>query len=102
VPGREAFHRPDGTSDHHVHAGVAGHERLRDHPALRDHLRGDPEAARAYGVLKKPPAARFGDDVEGGIDGKTAFIPEVPARMGFSIDQVAGIRAITRRPHRAG
>ena len=53
VPGREAFDRPEGTPDHHLYACVAGNDGLRNHLALRDHLRGNPSAARAYGSLKR-------------------------------------------------
>ena len=78
-------------------ACVAGNDGLRNHLAVRDHLRGNPAAARAYGSLKKQLAARFADD----IDGKTEFILDILARTGFSPDQVAGIRAINRKPRGA-
>jgi GrpB-like predicted nucleotidyltransferase (UPF0157 family) len=52
VPGREAFDRPGGTPDHNLYACVAENDGLRNHLALRDHLRGNPAAARSYGSLK--------------------------------------------------
>lgn len=98
VPGREAFDRPQGMPDHHLYACVAGNDGLRNHLALRDYLRGNPSAARAYGTLKKQLAARFADDIDGYIDGKTEFILEILARADFSPDQLSGIRVINSKP----
>lgn len=101
VPGREAFNRPEGTPEHHLYACVAGNDGLRNHMAVRDHLRGNPEAARAYGSLKKQLAARFVDDIDGYIDGKTEFILEILAQTGFAPGLIAGIRAINSKPQGA-
>jgi GrpB-like predicted nucleotidyltransferase (UPF0157 family) len=98
VPGREAFDRPERTPDHHLYACVAGNEGLRNHLALRDHLRVDPSAARAYGSLKKELAARFTDDIDGYVEGKTEFILSILAGAGFLPDQIDRIRAINRKP----
>ncbi len=56
------------------------------------------DCARAYGGLKKQLAARFADDFDGYIEGKTEFILEILARTGFSPDQIVGIRAINSKP----
>jgi GrpB-like predicted nucleotidyltransferase (UPF0157 family) len=101
VPGREAFDRPEGTPDHHLYACVAGIDGLRNHLALRDHLRDNPSTARAYGCLKKELAARFADDIDGYIDGKTEFILNILTQTGFSPDQIAGIRAVNSKPRGA-
>lgn len=98
VPGREAFARPNGTPVHHLYACVAGNEGLRNHLALRDHLRGDPSAALAYGSLKMELAARFADDIDGYIEGKTAFIVDILSRSSFSPEELAAIRAINSKP----
>jgi len=98
VAGRQAFERPPGTPDHHLYACVAGSDALRNHLTLRDHLRGDPSAARVYGDLKKDLAARFADDIDAYVDGKTEFILSVLSEAGFSPEQVAGIRAINSKP----
>lgn len=102
VPGREAFARPQGRPDHHLYACVSGNEGLRNHLTLRDHLRGNPTAARTYGSLKKQLAARFGDDIDGYIDGKTEFILAVLIGEGFSDDEINRIRALNRKTGGAG
>jgi GrpB-like predicted nucleotidyltransferase (UPF0157 family) len=102
VPGREAFACPQGTAEHHLYACVAGSEGLRNHLALRDYLRSNPSAARAYGTLKKQLAARFADDIDGYIDGKTEFILAILAQADFSPDQITRIRAINSKPKEAG
>lgn len=98
VPGREAFGRPEGTPDHHLYACAEGSDGLRNHLALRDHLRSHPEAVREYGRLKRQLAERFADDIDGYVEGKTEFILAILARAGFTDQQLAGIRAINTRP----
>ena len=68
---------------------------------MRDHLQGNPEAARAYGSLKKQLAARFADDIDRYIRGKTEYILEILALTGFSPDQITEIRAINSKPRGA-
>jgi GrpB-like predicted nucleotidyltransferase (UPF0157 family) len=98
VSGREAFARPEGTPAHHLYACVAGSDALRNHLAVRDYLRAHPEAAEAYGKLKKQLAARFPDDIDSYIEGKTEFILGILERAGFSHEQLAQIREINRKP----
>ena len=98
IPGREAFERPEGTPDHHLYACAAGNDGLRNHLALRDFLRNDPEAAKEYGRLKRELAERFADDIDGYVDGKSEFILAILARAGFTGEQLADIRAINRKP----
>lgn len=102
VPGREAFASPDGTPEHHLYACVAGNDGLRNHLAVRDHLRSNPSAAQAYGTLKKQLAAQFTGDIGGYVDGKTEFILAILAGADFSPDQIAAIRAINSKPKDAG
>src|SRR4051812_34275182 len=89
VPGREAFTRPDGTPAHHLYACVEGNRGLRNHLAVRDYLRRNPPAARDYGALKKQLAARFPNDIDGYVEGKSDFILEILARSGFSRGELA-------------
>ena len=52
------FKRPaTWPSTHHVHLCVSGSEEERNHIAFRDHLRCNPDTARAYGELKCSLAA---------------------------------------------
>lgn len=98
IPGREAFERPEGTPNHHLYACVEGNDGLRNHLALRDHLRTHTETASEYGRLKRELAERFADDIAGYVDGKTEFILAILARCGFSDQQIADIRAINAKP----
>jgi GrpB-like predicted nucleotidyltransferase (UPF0157 family) len=74
VPGRDAFASPPGGPSHHLYVCPAGSPALARHLALRDRLRADPEAAGAYGDLKRSLAARFGHDRAAYTDAKSAFI----------------------------
>jgi GrpB-like predicted nucleotidyltransferase (UPF0157 family) len=98
VPGREAFANPAGLPNHHLYACVAGNDGLRNHLAVRDYLRNNPSPAEAYGHLKKELAARFSDDIDAYIDGKTEFILAILAATDFSPNQLAAIRAINSKP----
>jgi GrpB-like predicted nucleotidyltransferase (UPF0157 family) len=80
VPGRDAFASPPGSPAHHLYVCPADSPALARHLALRDLLRADPEAARAYGDLKRTLAARFGDDRVAYTEGKTLFIESLLAR----------------------
>jgi GrpB-like predicted nucleotidyltransferase (UPF0157 family) len=102
VPGREAFARPGGTPAHHLYACPEGIAGLRNPVAVRDYLRRNPIAAQDYGALKKQLAARFPDDIDAYVEGKTDFILAILARSGFSAGELAEIRAINRKPERAG
>jgi GrpB-like predicted nucleotidyltransferase (UPF0157 family) len=98
VPGREAFARPDGTPAHHLYACVEGNLGLRNHLAIRDHLRRHPATAQAYGELKKQLAAQCPHDIDAYIDGKTRFILEILAEAGFTQAELDEIRAINSKP----
>ena len=98
VPGREALAQPAGTPRHHLYVCPVGNTALANHLAVRDYLRANPEAARAYGELKKRLAAAFADDVDGYVEGKSAFVLDVLRRSGFAERDLAAIEAINRRP----
>ena len=101
VPGREAFARPEGTPDHHLYVCVNGTEAMRNHLAVRAYLRSNPVAVKAYAALKKQLAARFPDDIDGYIEGKTQFILNILAQSGFSPEQISRIQTINSRPNLA-
>ena len=98
VKGREAFTTPRGTPDHHLYACVQGCLALRNHLALRDRLRRDPAAVKAYGELKQQLASRHTDDIDAYIDGKTAFIVSLLREEGIMQDEVDRISAINSLP----
>jgi GrpB-like predicted nucleotidyltransferase (UPF0157 family) len=74
VPGREAFASPPGSPPHHLYPCTSASAALARHLALRDLLRADPPAARAYADLKRSLAARFRHDRAAYADAKTDFI----------------------------
>lgn len=91
IQGREAFEAPAGLPDHHLYVCPAGALALRNHLAVRDYLRAHPEAARAYGALKRRLAGAFEDDIERYVAGKTAFIVGILREAGFSPEEVGSI-----------
>lgn len=82
IPGRRYFRKHDaaGVRTHQVHAFRAGDPHVARHMAFRDYLIAHPEAARAYGELKRQLAAAHPDDIEAYMDGKDPFIREHQAR----------------------
>lgn len=105
IAGREAFAASPGTPDHHLYACLAGSVPLRNHLALRDRLRRDPAAVAAYGQLKKDLAAKFPEDIDSYIAGKSAFILKILEEAGLEVAELAAIRAVNAPPpesHLAG
>lgn len=77
ISGREAFHFPVGEARHHLYVLAADAAHLRQHLVFRDALRADPALAAAYAALKRNLAARFPEDINSYLAGKTAFIESV-------------------------
>ncbi|MHC4955879.1 MAG: GrpB family protein [Planctomycetota bacterium] len=96
VPGREAFKRPPDTYRHNLYACAPGALHLRNHLAVRDTLRADPARARAYGDLKRRLAARFPDDIDAYIEGKSEFVLRILAESGFQPGELDAIRGVNR------
>ena len=97
IAGREAFEPPPGPPEHHLYVCPPDSSALANHLALRDRLRGDPELAAAYGALKQRLATAFAHDIDGYVDGKTAFILGVLRESGFPEEQLASIERANRR-----
>ena len=96
VPGREALRHPPHLPRHHVYVCPPGNLALANHLAVRDRLRADPAIASAYGALKKQLAARFADDVDRYVAGKTAFILDVLRQAGFRAEDITAIERLNR------
>ncbi len=102
VTGREAFKRPaeniltDGTGrkwfQHHLYVCQTGSVGLRNHIALRDHLRQHPEKVVEYGNLKQDLAEKHPYDIDAYIEGKTDFITNILNKMGLSEKDLSIIR----------
>jgi GrpB-like predicted nucleotidyltransferase (UPF0157 family) len=101
VEGREAMRHPPGSPRHHLYVCAEGNLALANHLTVRDHLRANPAAARAYGELKQRLAVRFAGDVNGYVEGKTAFILDILRASGFAERDLSAIAAINHRPGRA-
>lgn len=77
LAGREAFTAPPGGPAHHLYVCVVGAREYRRHLAFRNRLRADPDAARAYGELKRALAQRHRDDRLAYTDAKDEFVERV-------------------------
>lgn len=98
VPGREAFDRPPETPTHNLYACAKNNLGLRNHLAIRDHLRQNPEDVQAYGKLKKQLAQKFPHDIDAYVDGKTDLIVDILKKAGFNQKELEEIRGINTMP----
>lgn len=73
IPDRHLFIKGSPRT-HHAHMLVEGAIEARRHLAVRDVLRGNPQAVEQYAALKRYLAPRFGDDREEYANAKTAFM----------------------------
>jgi GrpB-like predicted nucleotidyltransferase (UPF0157 family) len=73
VPGRDYFVRGSPRS-HHVHLVSWSSSLWNDWLLFRDHLRGNPGAAREYDGLKRELSATFADEPREYADAKGAFV----------------------------
>jgi GrpB-like predicted nucleotidyltransferase (UPF0157 family) len=97
VRDREAFRRPPDTARHNLYVCLAGGEGLRNHLALRDHLRRHPEARAAYGALKQRLAGET-SDIEAYVAAKTDLIVAILRAEGIDEPTLASIRAANAPP----
>ena len=97
VTGREAFSSPEGSVKHNLYVCPQGVLPLRNHLALRHHLRTHPEAVEAYGALKIQLATQV-DDIDAYIEAKTPLILGFLAAEGLSEGDLAAIAGVNRRP----
>ena len=97
IVGREAFHAPHDLPAHRLYVCARDSIALANHIALRDWLRSHPADANAYGAIKRRLAIQFRYDIDGYIDGKTAFIASILENAGFARDQVETIAAANRK-----
>ena len=80
VSGREAFRRPPHDIPHHLYVlGPESGEYIR-HIRFRNHLRANPEDARAYERLKRRLAQQYRDNREVYGQAKTQFVEAILRR----------------------
>jgi GrpB-like predicted nucleotidyltransferase (UPF0157 family) len=89
---REAFRASPDDPPHNLYVCPRESISLRNHLALRDHLRSHPQDAAAYAALKRQLAEQFRSDVDSYAEAKTDFILAILARYGFSHDRIEEIR----------
>ena len=102
IKDRESFQRTssivpiDGSGRewplHNLYVCLSGSLHLRNHLALRDFLRANPEKAMEYGALKKELIARDPYDMDLYIKRKTPFIVDILATQGFEKPLLDDIR----------
>ena len=97
IAGREAFHVPPELPAHHLYVCTCDSTALANHITFRDWMRTHPEDANAYGALKEQLASRFLDDIDGYVDGKTAFIASILAKSGMDLNDLSDIAAANRK-----
>jgi hypothetical protein len=83
-----------------VYVVVDGSVAHRNHLAVRDALRADPELRDAYGSRKLRLADEV-DDIWAYVAGKTDLVVGILARAGFTEDELEAVRA-ANRPARKG
>jgi GrpB-like predicted nucleotidyltransferase (UPF0157 family) len=98
VEGREAFDGPPDGPAHNLYVCPTGSLGLVNQLAVRDYLRKQPETARAYGDLKKRLAAKFPDDIDSYVRGKTDLVLDLLGRAGLSATQLDAIERANRAP----
>jgi GrpB-like predicted nucleotidyltransferase (UPF0157 family) len=108
IPGREAFFRDsdqtpiDGAGTqwpaHHLYVCLEDSMSLKNHLRFRDFLRAHPETALQYGALKSALAAKYPNDIDNYVEGKTAFITAVLAQTGFDQDILNNITLQNKAP----
>lgn len=97
IPGREAFTAPEHGPRRHVYVCVEGSLALRNHLAVRDTLRADPELRNRYAAAKLALADADLADMDAYVAGKNAVLQEVLARAGLSADELGSIAEVNPR-----
>lgn len=95
VTGREAFRPPSNDVPHHLYVcPPESHEYIR-HITFRDHLRANPQDARAYERLKRALAQQYRHDREIYNQAKTEFVEAILRRANAREHSPAARRIIS-------
>jgi GrpB-like predicted nucleotidyltransferase (UPF0157 family) len=97
IPDREAFDTPPSDAPHHLYVCPAESLALRNHLALRDHLRANASDVAAYSALKKKLAREFPHEIACYVEGKTEFILAILAQCEFPPDSLDSIRKANQK-----
>jgi GrpB-like predicted nucleotidyltransferase (UPF0157 family) len=101
IPQREVLKRssehvpytPDNATwpKHHLYICIAGSHSLLNHLHLRNYLLAHPAAVAQYSALKQELAAKYPNDMDSYVEGKTAFITGILKKTGFDDAVLNGI-----------
>lgn len=95
---REAFDNPPGLPAHHLYLCPQNSAALANHLIVRDYLRTHADVAREYAALKLALAARFPNDIDGYVAGKTDLIVRILAERGMSEAERTAIERANKQP----
>lgn len=84
IPGRHSLRSPADGLVRHVYVCVEGCLALRNHLAVRDVLRGDPDLRAEYGNAKLALGDRELEHMNEYVAGKTAVLAKILKRAGLS------------------
>lgn len=96
VPDRQAFRTPEPFAPTNTYVVVAGSLALRNHLAVRDVLRADPELRDEYAAVKRRAAAEA-QDIDDYIERKSEVLARILLAGGLSDRERAAITATNRR-----
>ncbi|KAH7130130.1 GrpB protein-domain-containing protein [Dendryphion nanum] len=95
---RHALSDPNQFPPRNIYVCVAGAFQTRNHLAVRDTLRADPNLRDQYAKIKLDLAAQ-GTNIEDYVKGKTAILQEILKQAGvLSEDELSAIRAANNNP----
>lgn len=98
IKDREAFRAPPSSVRQNFYVCLSGSLALRNHLILRDHLRTDADARRAYSELKQKIAKEFADDIDSYVEAKTELILKILAMHGLQESELNSIRNANLKP----
>jgi GrpB-like predicted nucleotidyltransferase (UPF0157 family) len=95
IPLRYAFEGPQQWQDVHLYVVVGGSIALRNHLAVRDVLRADPDLRDRYAALKAELATAT-DDIDEYTSAKGHVLQDVLAAAGLPAEELAAIEEVNR------
>ncbi len=97
IEGWEAFRAPESDLPlHNLYVCLENCIAFKNHIAVREFLRANPDSAHEYSALKKQLAART-NDIEVYVDGKTDFLIRILEKQGFATDELMEIDSANRK-----
>jgi GrpB-like predicted nucleotidyltransferase (UPF0157 family) len=99
IEGREAFKCEGSDFKHHLYVCLEGCLAFRNHITLRDHLRKNAFDRNRYSDVKKELAAKFSEDVDSYVEGKTEFILSILRQYEMGNDELAAVKKANKNPN---